>query len=232
MRQDGRDETKLQGKLKVNDLGHFLALLGYGKEVQSTPAESAFTLTWAGSPQQFSSAGAAGEVRLKLGRGSVLQVDPGLGRALGMLNLQTLRRLLVLDFHDLFGKGLAYDGMEGVFQLGGGQARTKGFVIDAVAADILILGRVGLANHDFDQTISVMPHTAASIPLAGAVIDLANRLVGGEDTHIASTNYSVTGTWDNPQIKRIQGNIPLEMINRAWSGIKDLSEVENQGKPD
>lgn len=241
MRQEGRDETKLQGRLKVNDLGRFLTLLGYGKEIQYTPTESQFSLTWPAAPHLFSSGIVAGEVRLKLGRGSVLQVDPGLGRALGMLNLQTLRRLLVLDFNDLFGKGLAYDSMEGVFQLGSGQARTKGFVIDAVAADILILGRVGLADHDFDQTVSVMPHTVASIPLAGAlvgqaavgaVIDLANRLVGREDVNFASTNYSVTGTWDNPQIKRIQGNIPLEMINRAWSGFKDLSGMENSQAPD
>jgi uncharacterized protein YhdP len=238
MRQDGQHLTKLDGTLKVRDLGNFLTLLGYGKEIQHTPTEAGFALNWNGAPQQFSKATVGGDIRLKLGRGSVLQMDPGLGRALGMLNLQTLRRLLLLDFSDLFGKGLAYDGMEGVFTLADGQARTKGFVIDAVAADILLMGRVGLVNQDFDQTISVMPHPLASIPLAGAlvggaavgaVIDIAHRLVGAEDANIASTNYSVTGTWDDPQIKRIQGSIPLQMINRAWSGIKDMSGFGDRG---
>ncbi len=232
MRQDGRDETKLAGKLKVSDLGGFLTLLGFDKEILYTPTESAFSLNWQGSPHQFSATAMAGDVRLKMGRGSVLQVEPGLGRALGMLNLYTLRRLLLLDFSDLFGKGLAYDGMEGVFNLETGQARTKGFVIDAAAADILVIGRVGLADHDFDQTISVMPHPLASIPLAvpmvggaavGAVINIASRLVGAEDANITSTNYAVTGTWDNPQIKRVGGSTPFDMINRAWTGIKDIS---------
>lgn len=238
MRQEGRDLTKVEGNLRVRDLGSFLSLLGYGKEILFTPTESAFSLSWQGAPQQFSAAALAGEVRLKMGRGSVLQVEPGLGRALGMLNLHTLRRLLLLDFSDLFGKGLAYDGMEGVFSLEAGQARTKGFVIDAAAADILTIGRVGLADHDVDQMVSVMPHPLASIPLAvpmvggaavGAVIGMAQRLVGAEDVHIASTNYAVTGAWDNPQIKRVEGSTPLEMINRAWSsGVKGMSGLGDE----
>jgi len=232
MRQEGRDETKVEGKLKVGDLGSFLGLLGYGREILATPTESVFSLSWQGAPQQFSAAALAGEVKLKMGRGSVLQVEPGLGRALGMLNLHTLRRLLLLDFSDLFGKGLVYDGMEGVFNLQAGQAQTKGFFIDAAAADILTIGRVGLAEHDFEQYVSVMPHPLASIPLAvpmvggaavGAVIDMAHRLVGEEDVNLASSNYAVSGTWDNPQIKRVEGATPLEVINRAWSGIKGMS---------
>jgi uncharacterized protein YhdP len=230
-RQEGRDETRLEGRLHVGDLGTFLPLLGFGQELLATPTESAFSLNWPGAPQQFSAATLGGEVRLKMGRGSVPQVDPGLGRALGFLNLPTLRRLLLLDFSDIFGKGLAYDSMAGVFNLQAGQARTKGFVIDAAAADILVIGRVGLGEHDFEQTVSVMPHALASIPLAvpmvggavvGGVIDLAHRLVGAEDVNLASSNYAITGTWDNPQIKRISGTTPLEMINRAWSGIKGM----------
>ena len=238
MRLEGHDQTKLEGRLKVSDLGNFLSQLGYSKEIVRTPTDAAFSLLWGGAPHQFYSATVAGEVKLNMGRGSVLQVDPGLGRALGMLNLNTLRRLLLLDFSDLFGKGLAYDSMEGLFQLGEGQARTKGFMIDAVAAEILVIGRVGLANHDLDQTISVIPHTMASIPLAGAivggaavgaVIDMAHRLVGAEDVNLASTNYAVTGSWDNPQFKRIEGSMPLDMIARAWADFKTMSGMGGKG---
>jgi uncharacterized protein (TIGR02099 family) len=238
MRQAGQDETRLEGSLKVRDLGDFIALLGFGREIQATPAESSFYLAWNGAPQQYSAARVAGDVTLKTGRGRVLQVEPGLGRALGMLNLQSLRRLLQMDFSDMFGKGLAYDGMEGSFHLVDGQAKTKAFVIDAVAADILMMGRVGLADHDLDQTISILPHPLASIPLAvpmvggaavGAVIDIAHRLVGAESLNLASSNYSVTGAWDNPQLKRIQGSSPLEIVNRAWSGIRNMSGIGLQG---
>jgi uncharacterized protein YhdP len=231
-RQDGREETKVDGTLNVRDLGGFLNLLGFGREILATPTDAAFSLRWSGGPRQFAAAALSGEVRLKMGRGSALQVEPGFGRALGMLNLPTLRRLLLLDFSDLFGKGLVYDGMEGTFSLDAGQARTKGFFIDAAAADILVIGRVGLAEHDFEQTVSVMPHPLASIPLAvpmvggaavGAVIDMAHRLVGAEEVNLASSNYAVTGTWDNPQFKRVEGATPLQVINRAWAGLKGMS---------
>ncbi|MFM8331504.1 MAG: YhdP family protein [Candidatus Methylumidiphilus sp.] len=234
LRQDGRSETRLDGRLKVRDLGNLLATLGHDKEITRTPTEAVFALNWPGAPQQFSAAGLGGEINLKLGRGSVLQVEPGLGRALGMLNLQTLRRLLQMDFSDLFGKGLAYDGMEGTFTLAGGQARTNSFVIDAVAADILLIGRVGLADHDLDQAISVMPHPFASIPLAGpmlggaavgAVIDIAHRLVGAENANLASSNYVVTGPWSDPQIKRVEGAGPVDIINKAWRDLKRFADM-------
>lgn len=237
-RQDGRDQTRLVGNLKVRDLGHFLTQLEYGKEILNTPTQATFDLSWEGAPHQYSYANLFGDIRLKLGRGSVLQMEPGLGRALGMLNLQTLRRLLLLDFSDIFGKGLAYDGMEGAFHLNEGQATTKGLMIDAAAADILVVGRVGLVDHDFDETVSVVPHTLASIPLAGAivggsavgaVIDMANQLVGGEASNIASTNYQVTGSWDNPQIKRLQGSMAVEVINKAWSDFKNMSGMGGKG---
>ncbi|MDD5036364.1 MAG: YhdP family protein [Methylococcaceae bacterium] len=237
MRQEGHDETQLAGKLKIRDLGGFLSLLGYGKEVQGTPADAAFSLVWNDAPQEFSAPKVKGDIRLKLGRGSILQVEPGLGRALGMLNLYTLRRLLLLDFSDLFGKGLAYDSMEGSFHLEEGQAVTQGFAIDAVAANILMIGRVGLVAQDFDERVSVMPHALATIPFAGAVvggaavgaaIDMAHWLVGEEDVNIGSTNYSIKGSWDNPQFKRVEGNIPLDMLGQAWSSLKDLSGLGSE----
>lgn len=235
-RQDGRDDTRIEGRLNVHDLGEFLGLLGYSREIANTPTDSAFSLSWPGTPQQFSPANLSGKVGLNMRRGSVLQVEPGLGRALGMLNLQTLRRLVLLDFSDLFGKGLSYDSMKGDFDLQAGQAKTQGFVIDAAAADILIIGRVGLADHDLDEIVSVMPHPLATLPLAvpmvggaaiGALIDMAQRIVGAEESNLASSNYSVTGSWDSPVIKRVQGSTPLEIVQRTWSRVRGMSGAED-----
>lgn len=230
-RLDGHDETKLSGNLRVQDLDRFLSMLGYPNEIYRTPTEAAFSLSWIGSPHQFSLASSEGDIRLNMGRGRVSPLDLGLGRALPMLNLQTLRRLLLVNFSDLFGKGLAYDGMEGVFELVGGKARTKAFLVNAVAAEILMMGWVGLANHDLDQTISVLPNRRTTAPPAGmgAVIDFANRLAGAEEPPMTTTNYSVTGNWDNPQFKHIEGRVPLEMIEQTWSEIKSISGAGKQG---
>lgn len=233
------DETKLEGRVDVKDLGKSLTELGFAREIRNTPVATVFHLGWRGAPRQFSAARVDGEIRLKLGRGRILQLEPGLARALGMLNLGTLGRLLTLDFSDIFGKGLAYDGMEGRFRLANGQARTDAFLIDAVAANILISGRIGLIAHDFDQEIEVTPHALASVPLAGAIvggaavgaaIDMAQKMVGMESANIASSHYAVKGTWADPQVTRIEGNMPLDILDRAWTGLKNLSGFAIEGE--
>jgi len=232
-------ETRLHGTLVTDDLGSLLADFGYAREIRDSPSKMRFALAWPGAPQEAGWDRMRGDLRLNLGRGSVLNVDPGLGRALGMLNLGTLRRLLMLDFSDLFGKGMAYDGMEGAFRLNDGQARSEAFLIDAAAARIFITGRVGLVTKDLDETVVVIPHALASIPVAGALMggaavgmayNFAQRLMGNETVNLASTTYRVRGSWDNPAVERIEGNMPLELINRMWSDVKLLSGFDPENE--
>ncbi|MBS1212354.1 MAG: hypothetical protein H6R26_970, partial [Proteobacteria bacterium] len=238
LQTDGRDETRIDGRLSIVDMGRFLASLGYAKEIRDTATDAQFSLSWPGAPHQLSAAGVRGGVDLDLGRGSILKMEPGLGRAFAVLNLDSLRRLLMLDFSDIFGKGLAYDSMRGRFELGGGQARTNGFLIDAVAAVIMITGRVGLVQKDLDETVTVIPHAFASLPMAGAMvggaavgaaISMAGKLIGQDSVSIASNRYAIRGSWDSPQVSRIEGNMPLDVLDRAWSGLKNLSGFGSKG---
>ena len=225
--------THVEGKLRIESLGELLALLGLPEKVRDTPSDVNLTLDWPGSPRRFSAAGVAGEIKLNLGKGSLLKIEPGLGRMIGMLNLNSLWRRLSLDFSDLFGQGLAYDGIAGTFRLGEGLAVTDGFLIDAVSARILVSGRAGLAARDMDQVVTVIPHTSAALPIAGALaggpavgaaVYVAQRLIGEEVDSIAATHYAVQGSWEHPSITRINHYyMPLDVLDRAWSGVKDLS---------
>lgn len=234
----GATGTHLEGKLHIDSLGEFLAAIGKGGDLRDTPTDSEFTLDWPGAPHQYSAASVSGEVKLTLGKGGLLNVEPGLGRLIGMLNLQSLWRRLSFDFTDMFGKGLAYDGIAGTFRLGGGQAITEGFLIDAVSTRIIIGGRAGLTARDLDQTVAVIPHTTVALPIAGALaggpavgaaILVAQQLVGEEIDSIAATHYAVQGSWDNPTITRIHhSHMPLDVLDQAWSGVKNLSGFAGQ----
>lgn len=236
--QDG-SSTRVQGKIHLDDLGKFLGNFGQPGQIRDTRADVDVKLSWPGAPHEFARATVAGEVGMKLGKGAILEIEPGLGRVLGMLSLDTIWRRLSFDFSDLFSKGLAYDGVAGTFQLGGGQARTKGFLIDAVSAKILITGRAGLVARDLDQMVVVIPHTSVALPVAGALaggpavgaaVLLAQQLVGDKVDSITATQYSVRGPWDHPVIVKVNNNLPLDMLDRAWSGVKDLSGFSNQEK--
>lgn len=243
MKGEAGVETTLDGRLDVRDMERLLTELGYAKEIRETPALVRFALKWAGGPQRFSAGRVAGDLDIKFGKGGLLHVEPGLGRIVGMLNLSALSRRLRLDFSDMFGKGLAYDAIMGRFSLEGGQARTSNLLVEAVAANILIDGRAGLVDKDLDMRVAVIPHatvarpitgTLAGVPAVGEAVVFAQRLVGDQVDSITSSHYIITGPWGNPKIDNQPGYMPMDMINRAWSGLKGLSgfgEQEGEQQP-
>ncbi len=231
--------TQLRGQLKIEDAGLFAANLGYGRELRDTRAQIHFSLAWPGAPYQFSPRNVAGEATLDLGKGALLNVEPGLGRILSIANPDNLQRWLMLDFSDLFAKGFAYDRIKGVFRIANGQAETDNLLIRGVAAIIYVNGRAGLVARDLDQVVTVTPKATATLPIAGALaggpaigaaIYVAQKLIGEEVDSITRTRYAVKGSWDNPTITRLEGNFPMELFHRAWGGLKDLSSFGSKEK--
>lgn len=231
--------TSLEGELRSRDLGLTLAAFGHPGEVRGTASLAKLKLRWPGGPQDFSKASLAGDLDLKLEEGALLKFEPGLGRVLGMLDFGTIWRRLSFDFSDLFGQGLAYDGVTGTFRFADGQATTDGLLIDAVPARILITGRAGLVARDLDETVTVIPRTTVALPVAGALaggpavgaaVLVAQQLVGEEVDKITATRYAVTGPWSEPKLTELDRNLPLEMLGRAWKGVKEISGLG--GKPE
>ncbi|QFY42663.1 TIGR02099 family protein [Candidatus Methylospira mobilis] len=237
MKQGSGSETRFSGTLNADNLGSVIENLGFTKEVRDTPTKSTFSLAWTGGPHQFTPATLVGDMSFSLGRGSLLNIDPGLGRAAILLNLDTLRRLLLFDFKDLFGQGLTYDSIRGKYRFEHGQAVTQKLLIDAVVAEIAISGRVGLVARDFDQRVDVMPHALAALPFAGALVpgvvvgtavNMAEFLAGKDEASLTSNHYVIKGSWDNPKVYRAEGSLPIDMLGRAWSDLKEVSGFGKQ----
>jgi len=131
--------------------------------------------------------------------------------------------------------------MVGRFTLDKGQARTDSFVIDALAASIFFDGRAGLTTKDLDMRVAVVPHASVALPIAGtlaggpavgAAVLVAQQLVGDQVDSLSSSHYSVTGTWNDPKVSNRPGYMPMDMLHRAWTGLKDLSGFgEQEGEP-
>jgi uncharacterized protein YhdP len=149
--------------------------------------------------------------------GQLLEVDPGVGRVFGLLSLQALPRRLILDFRDVFSKGFAFNRIAGDFDIRNGQAVTSNLVMKGPAARITVAGRVGLAERDYDQRVTVIPDVAATVPLVttlmqgpgvGAVVLLLKKLLEPEIDKAATIRYTVTGPWANPVIDRLSDKEP------------------------
>jgi len=135
-RRDAGPRSNLSLTARSRDLGKFLRGLGFKSLLHKTPAKLDLDLGWSGAPGRFAAADLKGHIRFDLGAGSLLEVEPGVGRVLGLLNLGALRRRLDLDFNDLFGSGYAFEKISGRFDIAQGSATTRELLIEGSSADV------------------------------------------------------------------------------------------------
>ena len=142
---------KLAGVLVSNDVQKTLTQFGYADVMQAKAGRLDFDLSWQGAPSALAVASLNGHVKLEADKGQIVDLHPGAGRVLGLASVATLPRRLFLDFSDLTDKGLAFDTIRGDFDLRDGNAYTNNVLLDGPAAEIGLIGRVGLAKHDLDR---------------------------------------------------------------------------------
>lgn len=191
----------------IKNLGKTLRNMGYPDTIKGGDGTLTGQLHWPGSPHEFNPAGMNGNFQLSLNKGQILKVQPGVGRLLGLLSLQSLPRRLTLDFRDLFSNGFAFDKIDATVKVNKGVMHSDNFVMSGPAADVNIKGETNLQKETQHLTVKVLPHVSDSIslaalaggPLAGAVAFLAQKILKDPLNKIASSEYEIIGTWDNPQ---------------------------------
>lgn len=203
----GSPTTRFNVDWDFVDLGKTLDRLGYPGTIKDGKGDLKGQLSWAGSPHEFDILALGGNLKFEVKQGQVLQVQPGVGRLLGLVTLQSLPRRLTLDFRDLFSNGFAFDKISGRVNIDKGVMRSDNFSMSGPAADVLITGETNLKAETQKLRVKVMPHITDSLslaalaggPLAGAVAFLAQKVLKDPLNQIASTEYDIIGTWDNPQ---------------------------------
>jgi uncharacterized protein (TIGR02099 family) len=207
--------SRIQGSLTSSDVQDTLKELGYADVIQARSGKMEFDLSWEGAPTAEAVAQAAGHVQLSMDKGQVTGLKPGAGRLLGLASIAALPRRLALDFSDLTDKGLAFDTVRGDFDLRDGNAFTENVLLKGPAAEIGLIGRVGLKNKDYDQTAVVTGSfgNSLSIPVAGALVAgpigaaavlLFTQVFKQPLKGLTRGYYRITGSWDNPTVERIK----------------------------
>src|ERR1700723_2414491 len=207
--------SRIKGTLTSTDVQGTLKDLGYADVIQAKSGKMEFDLTWLGAPTTAALAQVVGHVQLSLEKGQVLGLKPGAGRVLGFTSIAALPRRLALDFSDLTDKGLAFDSVHGDFDLRDGNAYTENVLLKGPAAEIGLIGRVGLKNKDYDQTAVITTSVGSSLsipvastlvcgPVCGAAALLFTQVFKQPLKGLARGYYRITGSWDNPTVERIK----------------------------
>ena len=191
----------------IKDLGDTLKRFGYADTIKDGAGELKGRLHWPGSPSQFDTTRLNGDLEFEVRKGQILQVKPGVGRLLGLLSLQSLPRRLTLDFRDLFSNGFTFDKINATVKINQGVMRSDNFVMSGPAADVEMKGETNLQKETQHIFVKVMPRISDSLslaalaggPLVGAVAFLAQKMLKDPFNKMISTEYEITGTWDNPQ---------------------------------
>jgi uncharacterized protein YhdP len=203
---------RVEGAVTSNDVQAALKQLGYIPVIEAKTGRMDFKLNWVGAPTGDALSQAVGHVQLSLDKGQIVGLNPGAGRVLGLTSVSALRRRLALDFSDLTDKGLAFDTVRGDFDLREGSAYTENLLVKGPAAEIGLIGRVGLKNKDYDQTAVVTGNIGNSLPLAalaggpvvGAAVLLFTQVFKQPLKGLTRGYYRITGSWDNPIVERIK----------------------------
>ncbi len=207
--QGKKGVSKFNIIMTSRNIAAFLKKLGFQAPISHTQTLINMQAQWDGLPSEFEIKKISGSMRVELGKGEVVDTKPGMGRVLGLFSLTNLPRRLILDFSDVFAKGLQFQSMKGDFELREGDAYTDAFIIDSSSAKISLSGRTGLATQDYDQTIIIEPRVGRILPTIGAITGgavgaAAGFLVQGMFhkglKDVGKIIYKVTGSWDEPKI--------------------------------
>jgi uncharacterized protein (TIGR02099 family) len=203
--------TALQFDLQAGDAGGFLARVGQPGTVKGGRARLQGSLAWQGDPATLDFPTLGGELQMNAENGQFLEIEPGLGKLIGLISLQSLPKRVTLDFRDVFSKGFQFDRIASSARIDSGVLKLKEFRMRGSAAEVEMTGEADLAHETQDLRVRVLPSLADSAalgigivnPVAGVAAVIAQRILKNPLGQIFAFDYLVTGTWSDPKVAKV-----------------------------
>ncbi len=205
-------QTQLDFQLKVKDAGAFLSRFGMPGAVRAGQGDLQGRLGWDAIPLSPNLRSMSGQFKVNIEKGQFLKSEPGVGRFLGVLSLQSLPRRLTLDFRDLFSQGFAFDFFRGDVNIQQGVARSENLQMKGVAATVFMDGWANVNEESQDLKVLVVPELnagTASImysavnPVVGLTSFLAQYVLRQPLIRANTEHMRISGTWSDPVVDKI-----------------------------
>lgn len=233
--------TSMDFKLNSPQVGNLLTKLGFPGTVKRGTANMEGQVSWPATPFGFDPATLSGNFKMSAKDGQFSKMDPGVGRLLGLLSLQSLPQRFSLDFRDIFSEGLAFESIQGRFDIRDGLMKTADLEMDTPSAVVLMSGETNLANQTQDVMVTVRPALSNSValgvtvlnPIVGAVTFAAQKVLGDPLGKVFSFKYHITGTWSDPLVDK--ESLATEAVNAGKAAVelpgKAVSEIGSAVSP-
>ena len=204
--------TTVDAQLKSQNTKALMEEFGFQGILSSKNLTIDLDLLWPYIPSSDGVFYANGTVKVNIKDGQITAIDPIAGKVLGLLSIAELPKRLVLDFSDIFKKGLSFNRLSGEFQFKQGSAYTCNLAMEGTSVDILLVGVTDMIGETYNQLAIVRPLLSDALPMGGAVfggpgvaaaVYLFTKLLRKPLRDIGVSYYSIGGTWDNPTIEKI-----------------------------
>ena len=209
----GQPRTTMTMKLETSNLNALFNQFGFGDYMKGGNAKLDGQFSWPGLATNFQTNILSGNFKVHAADGRFAKIEPGAGKLLGLMSLQSLPRRITLDFRDIFSEGLAFNKIEGDVKITNGIMATDNFEIKGPAAYIKTAGDVSLPTEKVNLKMKVAPLVGegAAIgaavfltPVVGAGVYAISKLLEGA----LSYELLVTGQWDDPHVDEVKKNAP------------------------
>ena len=235
--------TRIALSVTSDDVAAALKQLGFDNVLTGKSGDVTASLHWPGGPTASWLDHVGGDASVHVKTGSMLDIDPGAGRVLGLMSVTALPRRLALDFRDVFKKGFVFDDLSGDFLVVDGNAYTDNLKMSGPAAEIGVVGRTGLRDHDYQQQAIVTAEPSNMLPTVGGLLGgpgvgaallIFTRIFKQPLKGIGQASYCVTGTWDAPVVKRLtQEQLQQKKLCAALPPKEAVAQRETQAlKPE
>ena len=206
--------TRLDFKLDITDAGKLLDLFGIKETVLGGAGRMEGQIAWRGSPLSMNYPSMTGQFNINIEKGQFLKSDPGVGKLLSVLSMQTIMKRLTFDFRDVFSSGFAFDFIRGDVAIARGIASTNNFQMSGVNAVVLIEGQSDVAKETQELRIVIAPEVNAGVasllvatainPAVGLGTFLAQLFLRQPLIEAATRELHVKGTWSDPLITEVK----------------------------
>ncbi|MGN6083132.1 YhdP family protein [Trinickia sp.] len=207
--------TIVDFKLDVADAGALLDRFGLPRTVKNGSGSLTGKAVWRGGPTAIDYPTLDGHATIDLHHGQILKVDPAVAKLLGVLSLQSITRVLALNFRDVIGEGLPFKSVTGTARVRGGIASTDDFRVVTAPMRADLSGTVDLAQETQNLQVVITPTlSAGSAVIAATVVNpllglgalVANVALSQSISRAFAHDYSVTGSWSHPLVERVSAD--------------------------
>jgi uncharacterized protein YhdP len=211
--QPERRRTVMNFKLDVADAGGLLNRLGMKEVLRRGKGKLEGQVAWIGSPLTLDYPSMSGQFNVNVESGQFLKADAGAAKLLSVLSLQSLPRLLTLNFGDVFGSGFAFDFVRGDVKIENGIASTNNLQMKGVSAAALMEGHADIAHETANLKVVVVPEiNAGTASLVTTIINpaiglgsfLAQLFLRKPLIEANTQEWHIDGTWSDPKATQVE----------------------------